>query len=228
MNQRIIPISDESVNYITPFPKTPDPHPSKWLQGVQPWPSLPPTEYTRPLLTGPDRKAIVALLARHDSAEAVRAANDIPALVHLIREGERDGIGFTESAIACEKNKRALALLDVDAHNQAVAVKAACELEARPLAVKIALAMAGAFWTEFDAEVEAAEARLKKFGVPLSEQREEPGDVFTVYELHTEPAILVLYLRVWWLQHYFVGEFASPKFYGGTALGFLRDLTGEG
>ena len=59
-------------------------------------------------------------------------------------------------------------------------------------------------------------------------QENQDGESVTVYELNADSVLVPIYLRVWFLEHYFAPEFAKPKYYGGTALGWLRDLTDEG
>lgn len=164
MNNVSLPVTSEIENLQTPYCLGPDCDPREYLPLGQ-WPGL-PVRGLKAVVPAPLKKLVTKLLA--DKAEAVgsRDKNNVGEARRQMLVCARDCSDY--GAIEAERIAREIQLMDLEAYGRAVNRLREIDNEARAAVLEFLPTAAAAKLETFVEEAKLAEARLLRYGRPLS------------------------------------------------------------
>ncbi|MEX1118783.1 MAG: hypothetical protein WEB60_08310 [Terrimicrobiaceae bacterium] len=224
MNNHIEHPADNIVQGITtPFYLDPAIHPRSYLTAsLSPWVGL-PIEEARAAMSDAQKTKLTKLITQTDAQAAIVADNDP---VGRRKQAAQHIASGTDCDFArAEVLSREAAACDLSALAAAREKVKALDADLLSLAKDILSTTADAVLSDFVTEAQAAEARLTKYGRPLSATGLQEGFEVTNWELHTDAILGGMFTLVHALKFHFPAEVDNAKYFESWHFfAWLREL----
>jgi hypothetical protein len=221
MNNINYPTTSEIENLATPYCLGPDIDPRHYLAGLGQWPSL-PTQGLKSAVPAATKKLIGKLLADRGEQTVIRQKNDVAEARRQMLVAARDG--SDHGAFEAERISREIAKMDLDAYGSALTRLREVEQEAQAAAAALIPLAADAKLEAFIAEAKEVEARLIRHNRPLSSTANEEGYTITRWQLWKDEILSGIFGEYWFLTHYWMNEFQTPRYENRDCLGWLAEV----